>query len=209
MNQITIGRSEQSSIVVPSQFNLVSRTHATITLDGNVYMLEDHSTNGTYVNGTLIHHASCQICPGDNITLGQQFILNFNDVRALLELRGTVIREVNTNINNAIIGTPNPEAANRKPECFNKFNWGAFWFTWIWGIANGVWISLLCLIPAVSFVMLFILGFKGNEWAWEVQKKSKSPEEFDRSQHAWAKAGWIFLAVSFGIVFIIGLVSLV
>ena len=60
-NQITIGRNPQSTIVVDAQYTTVSGLHATITRNGNVLTLEDHSTNGTYINGQKIHHASATI----------------------------------------------------------------------------------------------------------------------------------------------------
>ena len=65
---------------------------------------------------------------------------------------------------------PQPPAANTSgtsgpvPEEIKGWNWGAFWLTWIWGIAHNVWISLLvfCLWP----IWMIVLGIKGNEWAW-------------------------------------------
>ena len=65
------------------------------------------------------------------------------------------------------------------------WNWGAFLLSWIWGASNKVWISLLCLIPYVGFVMVFVLGVKGNEWAWR-NKRWDSIEHFQRTQRAWA-----------------------
>jgi transcriptional regulator with PAS, ATPase and Fis domain len=44
-NRITIGRSENSDIVLAD--TLVSRLHAVIEKRGGLYLLEDHSTNGT------------------------------------------------------------------------------------------------------------------------------------------------------------------
>ena len=55
MNQITIGRNSQSTIVVGAEYNTVSGNHATISFDGVSYILQDHSTNGSYVNGNYIH----------------------------------------------------------------------------------------------------------------------------------------------------------
>ena len=68
------------------------------------------------------------------------------------------------------------------------WNWGAFLLNWIWGVSNGVWISLLCLIPVVGFIMIFVLGAKGNEWAWQ-NRKFESIEQFKAVQSAWAKWG--------------------
>lgn len=68
------------------------------------------------------------------------------------------------------------------------WNWGAFFLNIIWGIAHNVWISLICLIPYVGFIMPFVLGFKGNEWAWQ-HRKFENVEQFRTVQKAWTKWG--------------------
>lgn len=86
------------------------------------------------------------------------------------------------------------------------WNWGAFIFGWIWGIFNNCWISLLCLIPGVHLVMMWILGFKGNDWAWQ-NKDWPSVEAFHEYQRKWAfwgVAGWgtlvlLCLVIPFGL----------
>lgn len=68
------------------------------------------------------------------------------------------------------------------------WSWGAFLLTWIWGLGNRVWISLLMFVPLVNIVMWFILGAKGRQWAW--QKGSwRDIEHFKRVQRRWAIAG--------------------
>ena len=68
--------------------------------------------------------------------------------------------------------------------------WGAFLIPIFWGIGNRVWIALLCFVPYVGFVMVIVLGIKGNEWAWR-SKKWDSVEHFRRTQKTWEKWGWI------------------
>ena len=84
------------------------------------------------------------------------------------------------------------------------WNWGAFLLGWIWGIGNSVWISLVgFLIPFLGFIMAFVLGAKGSEWAWKA-RKWESIGHFQRTQRAWALWGlgiWIAFAAS--VVFII------
>jgi len=80
------------------------------------------------------------------------------------------------------------------PPEIKGWNWGAFWLTWIWGIRNRTWIAFLDLIPYVGFVMPFILGAKGNKWAWRNQKWD-SIEQFKKSQHRWAKWGLIIFLI--------------
>ncbi len=77
------------------------------------------------------------------------------------------------------------------PPEIRSWNWGAFFLSWIWGIANGTYIALLTLIPYVGFVMVFVLGAKGNEWAWR-NKRWQSVEHFRRVQRGWAIAGLVF-----------------
>jgi hypothetical protein len=71
--------------------------------------------------------------------------------------------------------------------------WSGFLLSWIWGIFNGVLISLLALIPFVGWVMPWVLLFKGNEWAWE-GKRWNSVEHFKSVQHKWTMGALIALA---------------
>ena len=81
------------------------------------------------------------------------------------------------------------------PEEVKGWSWGAFGLTWIWGICNGVLISLLCLIPVFAIVWAFVLGAKGNEWAWR-NKKWDSIEHFKSTQRPWNIAGIVLFAIS-------------
>ena len=220
MSQITIGRNASSSIVVPSQFNTVSGDHATITKDGSAYILEDHSTNGTYVNGARIHHSSCIIHPNDNITLAHQYTLNFSQVQALLgpgiqtqrfshapqtERVAPVQAPVNQQININMGDYQHGASQHREsPACLNQWNWGAFFWGWIWGIGNGVYWPLITLIPYVgqvaALIIMFILGANGSRYAWD--NFSGSAAEFDERQHNWAVAAGITCLITIGIVII-------
>jgi hypothetical protein len=74
------------------------------------------------------------------------------------------------------------------------WNWGAFFLSVIWGVFNRTYIALLTIIPFVGVPMVFVLGFKGNEWAWK-NKRWKSIEQFQRVQKLWAKWGIILFIV--------------
>jgi NADH dehydrogenase len=65
---LSLGRSAENNIVVPDQG--VSRRHALIQREGDVYWLEDlGATNGTYVNGQRIQER-VQLRHGDEIAVG-------------------------------------------------------------------------------------------------------------------------------------------
>jgi len=72
---------------------------------------------------------------------------------------------------------------------------------WIWGLFNNTFIALLTFVPLLNIIMFFVLGAKGNEWAWR-NKKWDSIEHFQRVQRKWAIAGLVILVagVSLGIV---------
>lgn len=69
------------------------------------------------------------------------------------------------------------------------WNWGAFWLNWVWGIAHSTWIALLMFVPGVNLVMPFVLGWKGNAWAWR-NNTWRDVEHFRRTQRIWAGVGW-------------------
>lgn len=86
------------------------------------------------------------------------------------------------------------------PKEIEGWNWGAFLLGWIWGIGNSVWISFLEFIPYIGWVMAFVLGVKGSEWAWRY-KRWDSIEHFKSTQRNWTK--WGIIVVCGGIVLVI------
>ena len=82
------------------------------------------------------------------------------------------------------------------------WNWGAFLLGWIWGVGHDVWISLVCLMPGINIVFAFVLGAKGNQWAWQ-NRKWDSVEHFKKRQRTWAWVGlalailWVLLVLLF------------
>ena len=72
------------------------------------------------------------------------------------------------------------------PPEIDRWNWGAFLLTWIWGVGNNTFIALLALIPIFGqLVMPFVLGAKGSRWAWR-NGRWDSVEHFKRVQRQWA-----------------------
>lgn len=88
-----------------------------------------------------------------------------------------------------------PNETAEIPAELDRWNWGAFFLNWIWGIGNSTFIALLALIPMVNIVMMIVLGFRGSRWAWR-NRYWRDAEHFRRTQRRWAIAGaLIWLAV--------------
>ena len=77
-----------------------------------------------------------------------------------------------------------------------NFNYGACLLTWIWGVFNKTYITLIfipiCLLPSIvaiiiSGILSIYFGIKGNTWAWQ-NKRWKSVEHFHSVQKKWAIA---------------------
>ncbi len=71
-----------------------------------------------------------------------------------------------------------------------KFNWGAFFGTWLWGIFNKTPVTLF-MIPLFftlgAFPFMLICGLKGNEWAYKNNNdKYDSIENFHVLQYKQA-----------------------
>ena len=78
----------------------------------------------------------------------------------------------------------------------NRFNWGACLLSWIWGIGNKTYITLLVFVAAlIPFIGIFAVigmqvwfGLKGNRWAWQ-NKRFQSIEHCHHNQKIWAIVG--------------------
>ena len=97
-----------------------------------------------------------------------------------------------------------------------KFNWGAFLLSWIWGLGNKTFITLIvfvisfiAMIPFLGWIALLGVqiwfGIKGNEWAWQ-NKRWDSIEEFHSVQKKWAIAG-VILNILFYVIVILMLIA--
>lgn len=84
------------------------------------------------------------------------------------------------------------------PPEIKRWNWGAFFWTWIWSLFNGVWVGLLALLPVLNVVMVFVLGAKGSEWAWNTGRW-RSVSHFRRVQRKWSIAGLVMLLLTLAV----------
>lgn len=86
-------------------------------------------------------------------------------------------------------------------EVKDKFNWGAFLLSWIWGLFHKSYIALitflLAFVPFIGPILILAFniwyGINGNTIAWQ-NKKYESVEKFHENQKKWATAG-IILAI--------------
>lgn len=80
------------------------------------------------------------------------------------------------------------------PPELKRWNWGAFLLNWIWGIGNSTFIALFMFVPLLNVIMPFILGAKGNKWAWQ-NRTWRDIDHFKSTQKKWAIWGLTFLVI--------------
>lgn len=214
LREVTIGRSNNCDIYLDSRCKYASNLHGTIYYDGTQLMYKDTSTNGTMINNVNVHKRAIPINRGDVIMIAGQYPLSWNQIDSFFPY--TPNRQMGT-----LIAAPSPvNSAEFQQPNISKWNWGAFFLTWIWGLFNGCWwllpvfltLGLLTIIPIVNIfayiiqiVMWIVCGVKGTEFAWKF-KNWNSVEEFENAQRTWAKAGIIWFCISIAMSFLVALV---
>ncbi len=87
------------------------------------------------------------------------------------------------------------ENGKEVPQTVKGWNWGAFMYSIFWGIGNKTYLPLLTLIPIFNIVWVFVVGFKGNEWAWQ-KGDYQDVETFKAVQATWNRAGLVQFIVA-------------
>ena len=82
-NKVTIGRAPECDIVVDQSYGRVSNEHATLEIQDGQLIFKDHSSNGTMINGRLIHQSSIAIQNGDKIMLADAYELSWANILRL------------------------------------------------------------------------------------------------------------------------------
>lgn len=90
------------------------------------------------------------------------------------------------------------------PKEIKGWNWGAFIFHIYWGIGNKTYLPLLTLIPIFGIFWIFVVGIKGNEWAWR-DGHYTDVAAFKELQATWNRAGIVCLLVT---IFVMTIISL-
>jgi pSer/pThr/pTyr-binding forkhead associated (FHA) protein len=91
-NTCTIGRHQGCTVVLSSI--TVSRQHATITRQGNLfYVVDNQSSNGVYLNGQKVPSGqNCPLRSGDMLRLGEFLLLFKHDEKAATPLGLSTIK---------------------------------------------------------------------------------------------------------------------
>lgn len=80
MRKVTIGRSQENDVVF-EQVDTISSYHSEIVIDDSgIITYNDHSTNGSWINGQKIHKTSCVVKEGDIIMLPGDVIIEWNQI---------------------------------------------------------------------------------------------------------------------------------
>lgn len=85
------------------------------------------------------------------------------------------------------------------PAEIKGWNWGAFLYSIFWGFGNQSYLPLLCVIPGFNVIWMFVVGFKGQEWAWKKGGYTNTPEDirlFQAIQATWNRAGFIMFIIA-------------
>ncbi len=80
------------------------------------------------------------------------------------------------------------------------WNWGAFFWGWVWCIAMRFYIGIL--LSFTGIIGSIILGIYGNRWAWK-HRRFKNIEEFVMVQRVWKIWGFILFVLSVCIVLLL------
>ena len=223
--KIKIGRDPSNDIQVSESYNGVSRYHANVYYSNGRITYEDISSNGSYINGKHVHNTSLEVLQNDVILLGQSYRLSWDLINRSFSIPTQRPTE-NINVNQPyypppVNPAPAPAAAPVSPHyesrmnndrnadpVIDSWNWGAFFFGWLWAVCNGIYWPLVVLIPYVGWlsalVINIILGAKGNVWAWK-NKEWRDINHFKRTQRTWALAA-LYVFVGLIVLSIIGLV---
>lgn len=185
MATITIGRNPQNTIVVDATYNTVSSNHATITDNGGTLTLQDHSTNGTYINGQYIHNQSATIRQGDRITLGTHYELSWREImqyfggsHATQRIPNTPQTERDNRDYNAKVKSEESEKFTTKPD--NYLGWSSISlivssivFFILLGI--GSFLFIFALVAMISSIIAVIKSAQVNQ-LWRNKNKSSAYE---------------------------------
>ena len=199
MRTISIGRDHSCDIIIDDP--RISRIHAHIIQNGAEFTYRDLSTNGSIINGLNIRNSDIIIQYGTSVLLASVIALPWDKVKNLLPtetvyslststihqgygFRGNTDSVIGMNLNQ------NYKPTNL-PDKLRGWNWGAFFFGWLWAVFNGIyWPVFVIFFPPAFIVVNIVLGVNGSEWSWK-NRNWRDISHFVETQRLWAIWGTV------------------
>lgn len=215
LREISIGRSKNCDISLDQRCIYASKIHATIFYDGTQLMFRDRSTNGTLINNINVHNRAVPINRGDIIMISGQYQINWNQIDAFFppsvrpqHQAPLSFQPIGASVDNT------PQTIQPSQPDLQKWSWGAFVLSWIWGLFNGCWWMIfinigmviftfvLSLIPfgvllamVINFGISIFFGMKGTQLAWE-NRSWNNVQDFEQTQSIWNKVGIVLFILN-------------
>ncbi|MDR3251630.1 MAG: FHA domain-containing protein [Tannerella sp.] len=133
--KITIGRSSSSDIKITETSGNVSRHHATLYVVGSRMEIEDHSTNGTFVNGKRIHNNRTEVTQSDEIKFGNMVRLSWSEVNRIIERKSRQVSGKSSEKVSDKVSKNESGKIAKQPVTINKM--------WIWAAACVIVVAII------------------------------------------------------------------
>lgn len=174
-------------------------------------MYRDTSSNGTLINNMNVHRRAVPISHGDSIMIAGRYPLTWNQIYKFFPQESNFYSRSDYALKMGTQAAPveSPSPISAVPD-LDKWNWGGFFLTGIWGVFNGCWpllpicivLGAMNLIPIVNIFsgmiqlgLSIFCGVKGTSLAWK-NKRWISKSDFESTQRGWAIGGLAVFCVS-------------
>ncbi len=137
LREITVGRAKNSDIYLDDRCIYASNNHGFFYYDGNQLMYRDNSSNGTMINNIMIKRRAVPVRHGDIIMIAGRYQLNWNQIDMFFPPMHKQPMNVEPPMESPVQQAL--RAATEEPD-LDKWNWGAFCLSGIWGslmVAHG------------------------------------------------------------------------
>ncbi len=165
VNRLTIGRSDEAALVIDDDG--LSRLHASINRDGDrIWVLDEASTNGTFVNEVEVPPNGTPLQDGDEISIGNETTITINFDATVTKAAGVASQAAGAATPGAVVAA----AAAGPPARAINSSWQAPYIIAVVGI-------IVILLAAVGIGSLAVRGRNDDDGEDRASANDNSRED--------------------------------